>query len=98
LLSHWSKAKFKSPCNFEEFLCRPHIFALWKCWYLVYWNLSYSLIILKVIFLKSNLGCRSIKIWSVPVHLVSTNFEWQTFAYMNILNVRTKILCHRNAK
>jgi hypothetical protein len=28
LLSHWSKAKFKSPCNFEEFLCRPHIFAL----------------------------------------------------------------------
>jgi len=37
---------------------RPRIFAtchLWKCQYRVYWNLSYLLSILKVIFLKSNL-------------------------------------------
>jgi hypothetical protein len=32
-LSRWSKAKFKSPCNFEE--CSLHNFStchLWKCW------------------------------------------------------------------
>ena len=36
---------------------RPRIFTtfhLWKCRYHVYWNLSYPLSILKVIFLKSN--------------------------------------------
>jgi hypothetical protein len=27
---------------------------------------------------------------------ISTNFKWTTFTYMNILNMRTKILCHRN--
>ena len=26
------------------------------------------------------------------------NVEWPTFAYMNIFNMRTKILCHRNEK
>ena len=61
LFSRWSKAKFKSPCNFGRVaLChRPHIFStchLWKCRYRarVYWNLSYTLSILKVIFLESN--------------------------------------------
>ena len=29
---------------------------------------------------------------------ISTNFEWQTFAYMSILDKRTMILCHRNEK
>ena len=56
-LSRLSKAKFKSPCNFEESPCRTHIFAtfhLWNCLYRVYWNLSYPLSILKVIFLKSD--------------------------------------------
>ena len=44
--SRWSKAKFKSHCNFEVALCRhPRIFStchLWKCWYRarVYWSLS----------------------------------------------------------
>ena len=27
---------------------------------------------------------------------ISKNFEWPTFANMNILNMRTKILCHKN--
>ena len=56
-LSHLSKVKFKSPCNFEELPCHTHIFAtfhLWNCLYHVYWNLSYPLSILKVIFLKSD--------------------------------------------
>ena len=38
----------------------PRIFAtclLWKCRYRVYWNLSYSWSILKVIFLKNNPFC-----------------------------------------
>jgi hypothetical protein len=26
------------------------------------------------------------------------NFEWPTFAYMNILNTRARILCNRNEK
>ena len=26
---------------------------------------------------------------------ISANFEWPTVAYLNILNMRTKILCHR---
>jgi hypothetical protein len=41
-LSSWSKAKFKSPCNSEESLCRClHIFStchLWKCRYHVHYN------------------------------------------------------------
>jgi hypothetical protein len=54
-LLRWSKAKFKSPFNFEE--SPVHFFVtwhLWKCWFRVYWNLSYPLSILEVIFLKSN--------------------------------------------
>jgi hypothetical protein len=39
--------------------------------------------ILKVILLKSK---------------IHYNFEWPTFAYMNILNTRTGILCNRNEK
>lgn len=27
---------------------------------------------------------------------ISTNFEWKTFTYMNMLNMRTKILYHIN--
>ena len=46
---HWSKAKFKSPCNLVEL---PY--HIRKCRYYVYWNLLYPLSILKVIFLKSN--------------------------------------------
>ena len=48
--SHWSKVKFKSILK----SCM-HIFTchLWICRYCVYWNLSYPLSILKVIFLKS---------------------------------------------
>ena len=52
--SHLVVLKNHPTCTF---VCRPHIFAtchLWKCRESVYWNLSYSLIILKVIFLKSN--------------------------------------------
>ena len=29
---------------------------------------------------------------------ISMNFEWPTFVYKNILNMRIMILCHRNEK
>ena len=53
-LSRWSKAKFKSPCNFEVSpygyvaarLFSPLVIYE-KCWYRVYWNLSYPLRIWK---------------------------------------------------
>ena len=47
----WSKAKFKSSSAYFLLTCH-----LWKCRYRahVYWNLSYPLSILKVIFLESN--------------------------------------------
>jgi hypothetical protein len=53
-LSRWSKAKFKSPCNFEELLYVARVFLPRVIKENVYWNLSYPLSILKVIFLKSN--------------------------------------------
>jgi hypothetical protein len=60
-LSCWSKAKFKSPCNFEE---SPYVAARVFSPLVIYENvdivhmfieiLSYPLSILKVIFLESN--------------------------------------------
>jgi hypothetical protein len=41
-------------------------------------------------------GCGSMKIWSAPC--ISTNFEWPTFTYKNILNMRTKILSQKWGK
>ena len=58
LISRWSKAKFKKPCNFEESPYVAHIFlprAIYENVYIVFIEiLCYSLSILKVTFLKSN--------------------------------------------
>ena len=44
-------ARFVTMSTITNYFCTFHF--LWKCWYHVYWNLSYSLSILKVIFSKS---------------------------------------------
>jgi hypothetical protein len=43
-------------CTIRLSVCHNELFLpnLWKCWYHVYWNLSYPLSILKVIFSKSH--------------------------------------------
>jgi hypothetical protein len=43
-------------CTIRLNVCHNELFLpnLWKCWYHVYWNLSYPLSILKVIFSKSH--------------------------------------------
>jgi hypothetical protein len=75
-------------------LCRRRIFAmcyLWKCWYRVYWNLSYPLSFLKVIFLKSN------PFWFKEiVILVNNKQKWRHRKGYAIKHYATRNVDHRS--
>jgi hypothetical protein len=62
---------------------------LWKCPHRVYWNLSYSFCILKVIFLKSN---------SFRNRTWMRNIWSEQILNVQLSHMRTKISCHRNEK
>jgi hypothetical protein len=70
-------------CTIRLNVCHSELFLpnLWKCRYHVYWNLSYPLSILKVIFSKSH----NFDIYKNNLYASSCSAfqrsEWPTFAY-----------------